>query len=524
MTTKNKASLVLVLLIIAILAIGFAACSGINISTKHTVIFNIKIGGEWQVYASVRTFGNEIISFPQDPTESGSVFAGWYSTGLYTEEIHEYSFKNQTLEEDVNLYAKFVTPPSTPYTVTFETNGGSVVASRECNHGDTITADLISTTKKGNTFVGWYKDEELTQEWNMEYDRVWASRILYAKWEPSGFAITYELDGGKNDSRNPAKSMFTEGLTLYDPSRVGYTFKGWYMDSSFATPYSSTTLYDDDITVYAKWEIITYHISYDIDEADGEELVGTMPATYTVEDNPLELATAYKLGYDFVGWFVNEGDGILLDLSKIVTGDLSLTPSFKEKQYTITYVLDGGTNHPNNKPFVTYYHNTVNLEEPSKLGYDFVKWYSDAELHDEFVSGTPITNNITLYATWDLKHYTITYDLGAGVTCDTSFNSYTVLTNLDANLPKPTKTDYYFSAWYLDSGLTNRFNPETVYAEDLTLYPVFVSSELLDATKYIQVSSAKAISLSSEDIETKNICIPLESSVDVYSIKYDGEE
>ena len=74
MMKKSKFMLVLAVILIAILAIGFAACSGVTLSTKQTVVFNIKIDGQWQVYASLRTFGNEIIQFPKDPTQTGSAF------------------------------------------------------------------------------------------------------------------------------------------------------------------------------------------------------------------------------------------------------------------------------------------------------------------------------------------------------------------------------------------------------------------------------------------------------------------
>ena len=80
---------------------------------------------------------------------------------------------------------------STYYKVTFESNGGSEVASLQAvEYGTTITA-LEKPLKDGYTFGGWFKEPVLTNVWNFAVDAVTDNITLYAKWT-SGSGINNE--------------------------------------------------------------------------------------------------------------------------------------------------------------------------------------------------------------------------------------------------------------------------------------------------------------------------------------------
>ncbi len=514
------------LILIATMAIGFIACSSSSENTRHTIIFYVKTDSGWEVYTAIRSKGNEIVTFPSDPTQSNMVFAGWYIDSLYTSEVHEYTYENEQITSDLKYYAKFVPETSivNPYTITFNTNGGAVLTAQQYNFGKKLNPDMVTPVKYGHTFIGWYRDEALTKPWNVTYDRVWGSTTLYAKWESTGFVITYMLDGGTNNSKNSAKYKYETGLTLLDPSKLGYTFEGWFLDSEFASPYSNETLYDTDITVYAKWSIITYNIDYEL--GDGESLVGSMPLTYTVEDNPLELPTVNKTDYDFVGWCKDAANGTMLDTENVrYAEDLFLTSIMREHPYYITYVLDGGTNATSNPANVTAVHRTVNLSDPSKLGYTFEGWYSDSSKMTSFTSGTAIDSDITLYADWSVITYNITKHLGVGESLGSGTipSTYTI-EDTPMSLPAAIKTDNHFVGWYIDSTYTTLFDETARYAQDLDLYPLFVENALLDPADYVEMSSSAMLNLPKEVVTTdaKNICIPL-TNTSISSITYNGE-
>lgn len=68
------------------------------------------------------------------------------------------------------------------YTVAFNSNGGSSVASQTVEEGEKATQPT-APTKDGYTFGGWYEDAELTDAWTFASDTVQGDMVLYAKWE-----------------------------------------------------------------------------------------------------------------------------------------------------------------------------------------------------------------------------------------------------------------------------------------------------------------------------------------------------
>ena len=141
-------------------------------------------------------------------------------------------------------------------TVTFESNGGSSVASITPIRGEFITAPP-PPTKAGYDFSGWYKESDLTTPWNFASDKIGSSDItLYAKWTegaPDTYTVTFESNGG---SAVAAKTGIAKDTTITaptSPTRTNYTFNGWYSDLGLTTAWNFATPITADITLYAKW-------------------------------------------------------------------------------------------------------------------------------------------------------------------------------------------------------------------------------------------------------------------------------
>ena len=77
------------------------------------------------------------------------------------------------------------------HTVTFDTQGGSPVASVKVEHGKTVTKPT-DPKKTSFTFGGWYKERECTTRWNFATDTVTANCTLYAKWQSSPITIRFD--------------------------------------------------------------------------------------------------------------------------------------------------------------------------------------------------------------------------------------------------------------------------------------------------------------------------------------------
>ena len=116
---------------------------------------------------------------------SGYKFTGWYDGETIVSDKAEYSF---TAEEDTELIAKFKkkssgggSSSSGAYTVKFETNGGSDVASVKIKKGQKI-GEIEEPKKEGFVFTGWYSDKALTEKYG-ENEEVKGSTTLYAGWK-----------------------------------------------------------------------------------------------------------------------------------------------------------------------------------------------------------------------------------------------------------------------------------------------------------------------------------------------------
>lgn len=68
------------------------------------------------------------------------------------------------------------------YTITFDTKGGTDVASQTQMYGEPLTAPE-PPTREGYRFTGWYKDYNCDEQWDLQNDTVEVDLTLYAGWE-----------------------------------------------------------------------------------------------------------------------------------------------------------------------------------------------------------------------------------------------------------------------------------------------------------------------------------------------------
>lgn len=125
------------------------------------------------------------------------------------------------------------------YTVTFQSEGGSEVASQI--RANTPADQPADPTKEGYTFIGWYKGES---EWNFETP-VTADLTLTAKWQINRYTITFDTAGG-SEVPSITQDYGTAITPPAAPTRTGYTFAGW--DKTIPT-----TMPAGNMTITARW-------------------------------------------------------------------------------------------------------------------------------------------------------------------------------------------------------------------------------------------------------------------------------
>ena len=169
------------------------------------------------------------------------------------------------------------------YTVTFQSEGGSEVASQI--RANTPADRPADPTKEGYTFIGWYNGES---EWNFA-DAVTEALTLTAKWQLNQYTITFDTAGG-SEVPSITQDYGTAITAPANPTKTGYTFAGW--DKTIPT-----TMPAENMTITARWQVNQYTITFK-PENGGQDIVikqdyGT---AITAPANPT------KTGYTFAGW------------------------------------------------------------------------------------------------------------------------------------------------------------------------------------------------------------------------------
>lgn len=144
--------------------------------TEYSISFYL----DEELFYSLKTAGNEIISLPVAPNKEDYTFKGWYfDKGTYLNKLEENTYENTSLISDVNVYGYYEQnePDIEEFTVTFECNDGTPV--------ETMVTSLIEeepiTVRDGYTFDGWYKESEFINKVTFPYE-VKENQTLFAKW------------------------------------------------------------------------------------------------------------------------------------------------------------------------------------------------------------------------------------------------------------------------------------------------------------------------------------------------------
>ena len=404
----------------------------------------------------------------KDAIKTGYSFEGWY---LEEDHINKIEIIHTGSMVDVEIYAKF---SLITYGINYDLDGGVFVDDfTETFNVESGNINIPNPIKTGYEFLGWTGSNGNIPQKDLNISSYVAeSRHYKANWEIIKYQITYYgLNGGTNNSNNPNQyTVETETINLKDPSRTGYEFVGWYSDADFYNimrkiEKGST----ENIILYAGWQPVVYSINYSLLGGTNDS---SNPTEYTIESETINLKPATKNGYDFKGWCNDtvSNDTIISAVRKGSTGNLSLFAKWEATKYTINYELNGGTNNSNNPNQYTIDTETINLKDPSRIGYDFAGWVcvhenGNQENSYSIVKGT--SENLTFVANWQVKKYTISFESNGGSTIeDISFDyDESVLLPDD-----PTLQYKSFDGWYFDEGCKNRATSFTMPAHDLILY------------------------------------------------------
>ena len=373
-------------------------------TNKYTITFDTNGGSE--IAPITQDYGTEITA-PDNPTRKGYTFKGW------DKEIPE-----TMPAENITVKAQW---EINQYTIAFDTNGGSEIAPITQDYGTEITAP-DNPTRKGYTFKGW--DKEIPETMPAE------NITVKAQWEINQYTIAFDTNGGSEIA--PITQDYGTEITAPDnPTRKGYTFKGWDKEIPETMP-------AENITVKAQWEINQYTIAFD---TNGGSEIAPITQDYgteiTAPDNPT------RKGYTFKGWDKEIPETMPAE-------NITVKAQWEINQYTIAFDTNGGSEIA---PITQDYGTEITApDNPTRKGYTFKGW-------DKEIPETMPAENITVKAQWEINQYTIAFDTNGGSEIAPITQDYgTEITAPD----NPTRKGYTFKGW-------DKEIPKTMPAENITI-------------------------------------------------------
>ena len=327
----------------------------------------------------VRTLDfNEEIVYPENVLKTGYTFDEWAN-----------KFERMPAKNIITM-AMWT---ANEYNVTFDVNGGNTLPESESSKQvvyDSIYDELPKASRTGYTFTGWFTEKDGGEKVGLATKvKITEDQTLYAHWSINQYTITFEANGGSDCEE--IKQDYNTQIELPKPSKTGYTFAYWCSDIDLANEYTETTMPAENKTLYAKWNINQYTLTF-VFNNETEDEVRTLDynAPIVYPENVL------KTGYIFDKW-----DSII---EFMPADNITITAQWTANEYTVTFDVNGGNplSGPESSKQVTYDNTYGGLPEANRTGYSFGGWYTDKTFATKITSESivSIPNSLTLYAYW----------------------------------------------------------------------------------------------------------------------------
>ncbi len=251
------------------------------------------------------TFDGDILDMPENPTKDGFIFDGWYfDNETFIIPLTISSILEQPLDENLTVYAKWIEDVS-PLDLQLQSIYQLVVDANQF----VGTYDEWLETVRGPQGLPGVDGREITLrffetfiQWKYTNESEWTTLIDLSELilNEDRYQVTFMV----HDDEQSTMVIHIDGIDKIDepetPIRSGYSFMGWYYQDELWNFIGYVVT--EDMILDAKWEEITYTISY---ELNGGIIDGENPTSYTAKDF-LDLHEPTKLGHVFLGWYLDQ--------------------------------------------------------------------------------------------------------------------------------------------------------------------------------------------------------------------------
>ena len=352
--------------------------------TTHTVTFNSNGGTE---IAPKEVVSGLKIKAPSTPTKDKYLFRGWYEDDTFS---IPFDFNNTPITSDMTLYAKWeaansineirlagdyqkgtvpvgTLPSFNPRTTTdsitidrtnsdwaykmqnglwsrFGSETPTAVNDGKTNYGYDFNVKPNDGYQLASDFKVFYNEEDVTLSVKVsKYS--WGAYVTVDLGKANGTPVVYTITFNSNDGTAVESQNVNAGEKLTEPTpaptREGFTFDGWYEDSTFSKKFDFNTPITDSMTLYAKWTENKYTLTFDANGGSGTMApIADLTGEYDLPANEFTAPT----GKQFKGWSLTT-DGATV--SKVAMTENRTVYAIWEDipvvTYTLTFDANGGT-------------------------------------------------------------------------------------------------------------------------------------------------------------------------------------
>ena len=316
--------------------------------------------------------------------------------------------------------------------------------------------------------------------------------------EPYTYDVVFDSNGGSGTTTGISGLSYTNATTTLTENgftRTGYTFAGWAKTATGDKAYGDqdtvggekfgVTSDGQEIKLYAKWNPITYAVSY---KEDGGTLGSSAPTSATY-DSAFSVSAPTKTGYTFNGWTVSgynsdtakwgtedscsdkvadvggkvttSGIAYFKNLASDANATVTLTAQWTAIKTKVTFSREGGTGGTGSIDSIAYGTSKdgyATIEPPTKVGATFQGYYTatnggGTQYFDKdgyLIRDWDITKTeVTLYANWSADTYTVAFDAngGSGTITDMSVTYSQSFALPSGDELTPSSVRYSFAGW-----------------------------------------------------------------------------
>ena len=378
----------------------------------------------------------------KSPSRDGYDFIGWTYNG------EEFASKTWNIDSDITLIAHW---KAKKYKISYDLNGGDNSPANLNEYTiETPTFTLSDPTKSGYDFVGWSGAgiSGVSKDVAIEKGSI-GNREYTANWKAHTYIVNLDSNGGEC-STSKMNVDYNEKFVLPRPTKMGYTFAGWFNAEDNAEVTDCTWKFLFDLNLYAKWNINTYTITYVLGGGVNDE---NNPIAYNVESDDITLNNPTRSGYTFAGWNSKLGNKQFNPtISQGSVGDLSFEATWEANLNAIVFIGNGYTG-GDTKSQQAYTGSKLKLNANGYIrdGYTFIGWSESpggtVKYSDQGEITVPVNSIYNLYAVWTPNLNTITFN-GNGADSGT-MDAQRMRTDTTENLATNgfAKTGYHFAGW-----------------------------------------------------------------------------